>query len=684
MVRKNGRQDIPLSHPNVNMKAKIRALFAGSEWKIFVVFSLIILNTLFAYRLVFYAIYSYRSMNSSFFLVAKAFLLGLRFDLATTGILLGPLFFLANLWFANRWRIYSALWGLTAIFLYFWMFAILISDLVYYENAGKHIGYEAFVFLTDLDVIFRSAWEKNPFPLVLGFAAIFLLLPYLFYLYWRKNPYQHEKGISLSTRCLRILFAVVISIILVRGGVQEVPLRASYAIISNDTFINNLSLNGAYTALMDMKGHSIPKSEKMPLRQAVEIFREKAAYPGSEFISEKYPLLRKTQAAAEAKELPNIVLILLENWTGKFVSPITDGKVDGKVVAPHFNALAKQGIFFKNFFACGGRTTNGMMSIYSGIPDWPGLTAVRTPKILGNFSGLGSVMQQLGYQTLFVTGGALKFDNKHTLMPHWGFQKVMGQKYLANLNRYKLGAWGYDDGDILEVLHQEIEKLPQDKPFLATALTLTTHYPYRVPDKKFAIFDEKTKDFEFLNVYHYADWAIHKFVQLARSSSYFSNTIFLFVADHTHHRYLNYYEDRNIPFLIYSPLLKPELRTDVASQLDIMPTILGYTGRDVYFSSMGRDLNRVPKEGGQAYFAYGPVFGWLENNVFFSRGAQGQGTLVLRAKPPYGYSDLCKKNPIACKKQYDAAKAYLNLSLDLVEKNLVFPVNRELEQIKQR
>ncbi|EMO76975.1 arylsulfatase domain protein [Leptospira kirschneri str. 200801925] len=56
------------------------------------------------------------------------------------------------------------------------------------------------------------------------------------------------------------------------------------------------------------------------------------------------------------------------------------------------------------------------------------------------------------------------------------------------------------------------------------------------------------------------------------------------MADHTHHRYLDYYEDRNVPFLIYAPgKVEPALDETIASQLDIIPTVLGLVGKKPTF-----------------------------------------------------------------------------------------------------
>ncbi len=137
---------------------------------------------------------------------------------------------------------------------------------------------------------------------------------------------------------------------------------------------------------MDLKRQSIPKFLKLETQEAITIVRKETAYAGAEFISDKYPNLRVLKVT-NPRTPPNVVLIMLVNWTGKFISPISNGLVEGKEITPYFNQLFKKGRFYNRFIASGRTTTNGMMSIHTGIPDRPGLTVVRTHQVLGKFSG---------------------------------------------------------------------------------------------------------------------------------------------------------------------------------------------------------------------------------------------------------------------------------------------------------
>jgi phosphoglycerol transferase MdoB-like AlkP superfamily enzyme len=612
--------------------------------------------------------------DSNFSEILLAFLLGIRFDLASLAMVMGVFWLLASIQPLNRFRFYVFLWSYLPVLLLAWFVGHMIGDLVYFENANKHIGYEAFVFIgKDLIFIIFSFLQNDPlaFFLALGMALFYLIISWKLY---KKKLHLEFYSEPLYRTGLNLVIIILAAGILIRGGLQDVPLRASDSIVSNDQFVNNLALNGVFTSIMDLKSQKIPKNLKMDLGEATVLVRKEIDYAGARWVNHpNYPILRET-IPKNSGRAPNIVLILLESWTGKFVQPVSDGMVHGKELTPYFNSLSKQGHAFKRFFATGGRTTNGMLAVLTGIPDRPGLTAVRTHQILSKFGGLGTITKSLGYRTIFVTGDDLSFDNVRSIMPRWGFDIVKGKDYMQSTGKYKIGAWGYDDRDLLEVLEDEMNATPKDQPFLAVALTMSTHYPYKVPDSRFAIFSPDIQDYDYLNTYHYADWALHEFMESFRKSDRFKDTIFVFVGDHTHHRYLNYYEDRNIPFLLYSPgRIPPKVDNRISGQLDIIPTVLGLIGKKTYFSAMGRDLLDPSSKVDSAYFAYGQTFGWIEGDLFFYQFSDGPTSLNFRVDPPHEDSSLCISDPLICETHKAKAKAFFNLGMEILNKDRIFP-----------
>ncbi len=362
------------------------------------------------YRFVFYAMYSYRIQNADTWTILKAFLIGLRFDISVMSIFIGVSLLYSCIHFLNINKSFRVVWRIVPVFLLIVLILLLGADLVYYENGNKHLGYEAFAYLGfEMLPLIGSAFSQNPFLFLLAVGLISLMI-YGIYRLQVKFPYIHAP-FNYKIAILQFIIILTLLVLGIRGGVQTSPLRTSDAIISDETIVNDLILNPGFTAITDLKMTEVDKRHFMDLSESSRIVRDSIAYPGAEFVSENYPILRRTTVTS-TKPLPNIVIIVLEGWTGKFIDLIGNPYVNKKEVTPYFNRLIRKGMFFTNFFASGGRTTNGLMALIGGIPDRPGLTAVRTPQILNRFSGLGSVAKTQGYETLFVTGTDLSFNNK--------------------------------------------------------------------------------------------------------------------------------------------------------------------------------------------------------------------------------------------------------------------------------
>ncbi|TGK00724.1 alkaline phosphatase family protein [Leptospira semungkisensis] len=635
-------------------------------------FCFLSLLTIFRFALLF--IYYSKIGNSSLSEIIISFIIGIRFDLCVTAIVIGPSWILSSFYFPNRWKSYRYIWGILPIPLFLWMTGHLIGDTIYFGEADKHLGYEGFVFLgKDLLILIEAGIKNDTLKVVLGLIGIAIGLPGLIYLFLKYNGYEFIQE-NKKKELLQIPISILLVLLLFRGGLQARPLRSTDAIHSENGFLNNLPLNGVFTTLMDLKSKSIIPELQMGREEAIQIVQKQIDYPEAKFIDPNFPILRETNETRKGAP-PNIVLILLESWTGKFLKPNGDGIVGGKELAPNFNELAKQGRYFSHFFATGGRTVNGLMSVLTGVPDRPGITVVRTHQALGNFGGLGSILKGLGYSTYFVHGGDVGFDNMSFLFPHWGFDTIVGREEIAKTNRYQAGAWGFYDGDVLEELNSTLKN--SKAPFAAVSLTLTTHYPYQVPETQKDLYPESLKDADYFNTYHYADEALGKFIRKAKSSPYFENTIFIFVADHTHHRDLNPFEDRNIPLLIYSPkYIKPGVDTRISSQLDILPTILGLVGKKAKFSAFGKDLFSSKPEPAASYFAFSSVIGWIEKEHALYRSTEGDLKEVF-PMPWTTNKTKCAAIPSTCDDYERKAKAFLNLSYELLNSNRIFPENEK-------
>ncbi|MGE8720878.1 LTA synthase family protein [Leptospira terpstrae] len=642
--------------------------------------------TLFLHRILFFVVYSYRLEEFSFLILLKAFLIGFRFDWVTISILLVGFYFL-SLWDkASKLRPYRYFWTITPLVIYPFCLAHLFADLLYFENANKHIGYEAIVFLGDLDVLLTSAFEETPFKILSFLVFITLYIKGIRYWFSKQKIADqiNTKGSFRSNSIVSLLW-ILFFFIGLRGGPQESPLRASEAIISDNALINQLALNGIYTTINDFKSQAIPKHLKMTDKDMLEVVREEIEYSGSEFVFDpEFPLVRKIKGIPGKKPI-NVVLVIQESWTGKYVWPVSDGFWLGKEVTPYYNRLAKKGHSFRKFYANGGRTSNALLSVLTSVPDRPGLTAIRTPQILSNFSAIGNLFSEFGYQTSFITGDDLKFDSLATILPHFGFKTLIGKENFRKSGKYSIGAWGYDDEHLYTKALEEMDLYQKNnKPFLMTILTMTTHYPYKVPNPKYEIYEPTVTDFDYLNTYHYSDSALEVFMNEIQKKKYFEDTLFVFVGDHTHHRYLSYYEDRMVPFLLYSPkYIKPMLDERISSQLDVLPTILGVVGKETYFAGFGKDMLASGVKSGSTYFAYGSACGWIDEEKILYQSVDGDTQFIFQMIPPYGVDPACNPDRKNCFRQTIKARAFFNLSLELMNRNSLYPLEGALRYTRK-
>lgn len=632
--------------------------------KIFTRYFFSFLILLFFYRILFHFSIYEKILLKEFYFFLRAYLTGLRFDISVSFILLIVPFILSKINYLNQFKSYKIFWNILPLIGFAILLQLSVGDIIYFENANKHIGYEGFAFLgKDLFVLYYSAITEKPILVILGFI--------LFGYYIKKsisyfqNNFQNETWNKKYT--IEFILVILITLIGIRGGIQTSAIRPSFAIISDDAMLNAVAINPVFTTFFELQKENLDKSKILRMEESILLLKESIDYKEAEFINPVFPIFRKSISRKEiANDKPNIVIVLLESWSAKFIN----SKFENKIITPNFNGLIKEGIYFNKFFATGGRTSNGLLSSLTGIPDRYGQSVLHFSESNSKLGSIAKVLYPHSYSSIFMTGSDLNFENIKPHIEKWGFQKIIDEKVIASENKYPKGIWGYDDSVGLPIFLEELDKM--NSPFVATYLTISTHHPYKVPEKKFEIFDSSTKDFEYLNTLHYADFAIGEFIYEAKKKNFFENTIFFFLSDHTHHRFLNPYEDRNIPFLIYSPnKIKPSINSKIGTQLDLIPTILHFIGKDVEFSAMGKNLFSEGKN--FSYFCFGNIAGFIEDeNFHFVNLYSNDPPISFGFTEPFEDKKICIAD-LECKKKERKMLSYLNASKILMEKNLIYP-----------
>jgi phosphoglycerol transferase MdoB-like AlkP superfamily enzyme len=173
--------------------------------------------------------------------------------------------------------------------------------------------------------------------------------------------------------------------------------------------------------------------------------------------------------------------------------------------------------------------------------------------------------------------------------------------------------------------------------FLAVYMTASNHGPYIIPPG--INFTPKSKDIREQLV-EYSDWSIGKFLNTASKQKWFSNTLFIFIADHglnMGHTYDMPLSFHHSPFIIYSPyLIDSAAAYDcLGGQIDVAPTVLGLLNIKYVNNTLGIDLMHESRP--YIFFSADEKIGCLDKTHFYIFRKNGIETL-------YEYKDLSVNN----------------------------------------
>jgi phosphoglycerol transferase MdoB-like AlkP superfamily enzyme len=198
-------------------------------------------------------------------------------------------------------------------------------------------------------------------------------------------------------------------------------------------------------------------------------------------------------------------------------------------------------------------------------------------------------MDSLGYKSAFWYGGEINFANFNSFIINNGFGQIITMDNFSP--EYYNSKWGVHDHILFEALKDSMAHVRE--PFIDVVLTLSSHEPFEVPmDPVFKGNDDLTK---FKNSIYYTDKTLGAFLDWAKQTSWWKNTLVILVADHCRRNSLEvlaYSEDIfRIPMLWLGGALKTTgLRiSKLGSQVDIPLTILHQLDLDDKYP-FGKDL----------------------------------------------------------------------------------------------
>ncbi len=432
-----------------------------------------------------------------------------------------------------------------------------------------------------------------------------------------------------------------------RSSLGHRPANLSTASFSQNHFHNELALNSTYTLLYAAyrRTHETETAQDygtMPVDRIYELTKAQRPAPASGYLplpdGRASTLHVQTPAVTREGRPPNVVVILLESFGAEYVSRYSPGGL-----TPNFDRLALEGITFDRMFATGTRTSRGIEATIAGFFPTPARAVLKLGLAQRNFYTAAEMFRREGYSTHFVYGGEANFDEMKAFFVGNGVENIWDQAVVQKPN-HAVGVWGIHDEDLFLEGH-EIFVRQTDQPFFAVMLSTSNHTPFDYPEGRI----EPNPDFPAAspeNAIKFADHALGRFFENAKASPYFQNTIFLVVADHgtrvSGDQLIPIFKF-HIPATIVGPphLVKPQVVTTLGSQVDLMPTVLGLTGRAWTHPMMGRDLLAPASEpfnrDGRALLQYETHFGyWKGKDMVILRPGMPAAQFEVETTPASG------------------------------------------------
>lgn len=514
---------------------------------IFLGFNLVIYSVL----RIFFLFYHWNQLKSlSTAELITSLLMGIRFDLVIIGILTG-LVALLFIFLPNKIAKFLSLIWVVAHAL---ILTVNIVDIELINFVGRRFT-ASLIFMAGEEKT-ATFWQFKP---LLTFGII-LMISYIFanFQILRRMSADFLKPWKLWKKALFTVFALIVILVLTRGGVQEKPISFVDAKVFNHSFAHELILNSSFTLLKSFGRNRLEKFHVMPEEKMLSLLNVEKA--------QAYKIAAKPNQK-------NVVLLILESFSREYISEIN---------TPFFLELAKDGVYFKNSYANARRSVEGMAAIMAGIP-----SLMDDPYLSSEFStnkmvSLGHLLKAQGYETAFFHGaknGSMRFD---AFTHAAGFDHYHGKnEYLSKTSDTKNddGAWGIFDEPFLGYGCSEISLLKT--PFLTGIFTISSHIPFRIPEdfqRKIAGAPQENLS-PLLKSIYYTDQSLKAFFECARTKPWFNQTIFVFMADHTgpalneNSGFKSLYE---IPILFYGAGIKDAHmnENEYAQHIDILPTVM--------------------------------------------------------------------------------------------------------------
>ncbi|HCQ30394.1 MAG TPA: sulfatase, partial [Flavobacteriales bacterium] len=512
----------------------------------------------------------FRSVKLSYFLY------GIRFDWVAVTYLFLPFVFFSIIPLPHKIKTSKKY----VKWLNFWYWVgIVIStianfvDIIYFRFTLKRTTADVFKLFSDS----TETWSLLPMFLVHYWylLLLFLVIMYFFVKLIKAIDNQLEKKQTISMVNQALIFVLISGLIIlgVRGGAQHKPVTIINAGEYAEGIDANIVLNTPFTLLKTLF------EEQLEPHTYFESKEEMKRY---------FNPVRNISPFKNSLKDKNVMILILESFGKEYISYFNKEHT----LTPFLDSLFSESVVFAYSYANGRKSIEALPAIFSSVP-----ALMNTPFIVSNYAGneiesLPKKLKKYGYSTHFFHGG------KNGRMSFDAFCFAAGIDHYYGYYEYPDkdldfdGNWGIYDEPYLQYVANCLDTVKL--PFFASVFTLSSHHPFKVPEKYKAKFNQMYDGLAISPTIQYTDYALRRFFASAKYKKWFQNTVFIITADHTsiskHLFYKNSLGVYNVPIVIYSPgknMRNAIDTTNLVQHIDIYPTVLSLLGKQEQVFAFG-------------------------------------------------------------------------------------------------
>ena len=538
--------------------------------------------------------------NVSFASLLPSFWLGFRFDAKWISMILLPIAILSvypkfSPFYSEKnkkwWSYYLALTTLVVLFFFG-------ADFGNFSYNHTRINASALNFAEDPVISFKMLWQSYPMVWIVTALVVSVIL--LLRLFKRTHVLTVKRNLQENSIYKKRWYLMAICFLTwcLYGVFSFQPLKWKDAFELNDNFKSYVALNplqNFFTTLQFRK----PSFEDAQAKKYFPVIADFLQLDSKNVAEENY----SREILPNSKSLesrPNIVLVICESFS-MYKSSMSGNPLN---TTPFFKEMCDSGIFFNRCFSPTFGTARGVFATLTGIPDVQlSKFSTRNPAAIKQYTIINEFED---YNKFYFLGGSSDFNNFEGLVKNINDVKIYQE---GSFKSAPLNVWGISDKNLFSEATNIFTE--QKKPFFAIVQTADNHRPFSIPEED-SDFERRVVPEDTLHKYGfeslkefqafcYTDYCFKKLIEEAKMHEWFNNTIFVFVGDHgvegetsaiyPDKKYLGRLSDEHVPLLFYAPeLLSPQTRTDIASQIDVLPTIAGMVHQSYTNTTLGRDL----------------------------------------------------------------------------------------------